>query len=140
VPLLAGLPEGPVGAAGAGLLAFPVIAGMAAGWMLTRRLVRARQHAARSAATPSAPDPAGVGWLGLLGAAALAGPVAGLVLGVLGWVSGGALGAGRLAQIGPVPWQVAAVGTAVVGVSTLIGAAASRTFRPHASPHPPRGS
>jgi hypothetical protein len=156
VPLLAGLPDAPVGAAGAGLLAFPVIAGMAAGWMLTRRLVRARQNAARAAigttgaraATGTAaaradaastapgrsgPAPAGPGWPALLGAAALAGPVAGLVLGLLALVSGGSLGDGRLAQIGPVPWQVAAVATAVVGVSVLVGAAASRGLRVHTS-------
>jgi hypothetical protein len=131
VPLLAGLPEGPVGAAGAGLLAFPVLAGMAAGWMLTRRLVRTRQNAARTAAGRPGPVPVGPGWPGLLTAAALAGPVAALVLGVLALVSGGALGAGRLAEIGPVPWQVAAVSAAVVSVSALIGAAASRGFRVH---------
>jgi hypothetical protein len=131
VPLLAGLPDGPVGAAGAGLLAFPVIAGMAAGWMLTRRLVRTRQAARNAAARPGGPGPAGPGWTGLLAAAALAGPVAGLLLGLLASVSGGALGAGRLARIGPVPWQVAAVATAVVGVSALIGAAVSRAFRVH---------
>jgi hypothetical protein len=130
VPLLAGLPEGPLGATGAGLLAFPVLAGMAAGWMLTRRLVRARQTSARTAAGRP-PVPVGPGWPELLGAAALAGPVAGLLLGALALVSGGSLGAGRLAQIGPVPWQVAAVATAVVSVSALIGAAASRGFRVH---------
>ena len=130
VPLLAGLPEGPLGATGAGLLAFPVLAGMAAGWMLTRRLVRARQTSARTAAGRP-PVPVGPGWPELLGAAALAGPVAGLLLGLLALVSGGSLGAGRLAQIGPVPWQVAAVATAVVSVSALIGAAASRGFRVH---------
>jgi hypothetical protein len=130
VPLLAGLPEGPVGATGAGLLAFPVLAGMAAGWMLTRRLVRARQSSARTTAGRP-PVPVGPGWPELLGAAALAGPVAGLLLGVLALAAGGSLGAGRLAQIGPVPWQVAAVATAVVSVSALIGAAASRGFRVH---------
>jgi hypothetical protein len=137
IPLLAGLPEGPVGAAGAGLLAFPVLAGMAAGWMLTRRLVRAaaaRPAPARSAAGRPGPVPVGPGWPGLLGAALLAGPVAGLLLGLLAWLSGGSLGGGRLAQIGPVPWQVAAVGTAVVGVSALIGAAASRGLRVHNTP------
>jgi hypothetical protein len=134
VPLLAGLPEGPVGATGAGLLAFPVMAGMAAGWMLTRRLVRARQSNARAAAGRPGPVSVGPGWAGLLGAAALAGPVAGVLLGLLAWVSGGSLGSGRLEQIGPVPWQVAAVGTAVITVSVLIGAAASRGFRATETP------
>jgi hypothetical protein len=128
LPLLAGLPEGPVGATGAGLLAFPVMAGMAAGWMLTRGLSRGREGAPRAAARTGT-DPDAPGWAGLLGAAALAGPVAGALLGLLAWVSGGSLGSGRLEQIGPVPWQVAAVGTAVITVSVLIGAAATRGFR-----------
>jgi hypothetical protein len=139
VPLLAGLPEGPVGAAGAGLLAFPVLAGMAAGWMLTRRLVRARQaidrpNSARAAAGRPGPAPVGPGWPELLGAAALAGPIAGIMLGLLALISGGALGAGRLAQIGPVPWQTAVTCAAVVTVSSLIGAAVSRGFRVHNRP------
>ncbi|MEH1100979.1 cell division protein PerM, partial [Micromonospora sp. CPCC 205561] len=70
VPLLAGLPRGPVDGIGVGLLAIPVLAGMAAGWLLARRLLRA-----------AAEDRARPGWGALLGAAALAGPVAGLVLG-----------------------------------------------------------
>nr|BFE76523.1 hypothetical protein GCM10020092_098240 [Actinoplanes digitatis] len=65
----------------------------------------------------------------MLGAALLSGPVAGLVLGVLSWMSGGPLGNGRLAEIGPVPWQVALVATIVVAVSASIGAAAGRAFR-----------
>ena len=138
VPLLAGLPEGPVGAAGAGLLAFPVLAGMAAGWMLTRRLVRARQAidrptSARAAAGRPGPAPVGPGWPELLGAAALAGPIAGIMLGLLALISGGALGAGRLAQIGPVPWQTAVTCAAVVTVSSLIGAAVTSRF-PGAQP------
>jgi hypothetical protein len=141
VPLLAGLPEGPIGGLGVGLLAVPVLAGMVAGWMLARRLVRAQSniqaHAqaksktrptGRAAASPAVPA-AGPSWALLLGAAALAGPVAGTVLGLLAWVSGGSLGGGRLAQIGPVPWQVAAVSAAMVSVAAVLGAAASRVFR-----------
>jgi hypothetical protein len=44
--------------------------------------------------------------------------------------SGGPLGDGRLATIGPDPWQVALIATAVIGVSAAIGAAAARTFGP----------
>lgn len=114
VPVLAGLPEGPVGGLGAALLAVPVLAGMVAGWLLARR-------ALRSAGTA-------VGWPRLLGAAAIAGPMAGLVLGGAAIVSGGPLGAGRLADIGPVGWQVAAAATVMVAVGTLVGAAATRVF------------
>jgi hypothetical protein len=148
VPLLAGLPEGPMGAAGALVLAVPVVAGMCAGWLLTQRMAgdlaararaalaqAARAQAARAQAgrtvavrpstEPSAAQPA---WSRVIGSAALAGPVAGLLLGVLSAVSGGSLGEGRLAQIGPVPWQVAAIATAVVAASAVTGAAAARAF------------
>ncbi|WP_083802239.1 DUF6350 family protein, partial [Micromonospora sp. ATCC 39149] len=118
VPLLAGLPSGPVDGYGAGLLAVPVLAGMAAGWLLARRLLRI-----------AAEDRAEVAWPALLVPAALAGPVAGLLLGGLAAASGGPLGGGRLAEIGPVGWQVAGVATAVVAAGALLGAAATRTLR-----------
>lgn len=132
VPLLAGLPDGPMGASGAALLAVPVLAAMAAGWLLTRRLVNLHHVVeghlvhGRAPGEPAAVEPS---WSVVLGAAALAGPVAGLVLGLLSWLSGGSLGNGRLAEIGPVPWQVALVATIVVAVSAVIGAAAGRAFR-----------
>lgn len=113
VPLLAGLPSGPVDGFGAALLAVPVLAGMAAGWLLARRLSRNTEERA-------APDR-----VALFGAAALAGPVVGLLAGLAAVASGGPLGGGRLAEIGPVPWQVAAVSTAVVTIGALLGAAAA---------------
>ncbi|MFU8851647.1 DUF6350 family protein [Micromonospora sp. SL1-18] len=129
VPLLAGLPRGPMDGLGAGLLAVPVLAGMAAGWLLARRL--ARSAAGGRAAAPTrrsdrAEAASAVGWPALLVPAALAGPVAGVLLGVAAAISGGPLGGGRLAEIGPVWWQVAGVATAVVAVSALLGAAATR--------------
>jgi hypothetical protein len=120
LPLLAGVPNGPMGAAGALLLAVPVVAGMAAGWLLVLRLRRA------DGATGKAELP----WSQVLGSSILAGPAAGLVLGVLARASGGSLGGGRLATIGPDPWQVALVAAIVVAVSVSIGAAAARTFAP----------
>lgn len=139
IPLLAGLPEGPVGAAGAALLAVPVLAGMASGWLMTRGLLRSRPPTvpaarqagkARGAERPATGAPTSLpGWARVLGAAFLAGPVAGAVLGLLAWLSGGPLGSGRLAQVGPVPWQVAVIGAGVVAVSASLGAAAARAFR-----------
>lgn len=116
VPLLAGLPSGPVDGFGAALLAVPVLAGMAAGWLLARRLLRDADERAVPA------------WAALLGPAALAGPVVGLLAGLAAAASGGPLGGGRLAEIGPVPWQVAAVSTAVVTAGALLGAAAARVL------------
>ncbi|MGC5021722.1 DUF6350 family protein [Micromonospora sp. DT47] len=128
VPLLAGLPSGPADGLGAPLLAVPVLAGMAAGWLLARRLLR-----------PAAEERTELGWAALLGPAALAGPVVGLLAGLAAAASGGPLGGGRLAEIGPVPWQVAAVSTAVVMAGALLGAAAAKvTARPATAARPPR--
>jgi hypothetical protein len=137
LPLLAGLPNGPMGATGAALLAVPVLVGLTAGWLLTHRLSRNRGHAApkrpvRSASAhpgePARPN-AQAAWSRVIGAALLAGPVAGLILGALSWLSGGSLGTGRMSEIGPVPWQVTLVATVIVAVSTTIGAVAARAFR-----------
>ena len=135
LPLLAGLPNGPMGASGAALLAVPVLAAMAAGWLLTRRLMGIHHVVdghlvdGRHASRPGDPAPVEPAWSLVLGSAALAGPVAGLVLGALSWLSGGSLGDGRMAEIGPVPWQVALISTIMVAVSACIGAAAGRAFR-----------
>jgi Family of unknown function (DUF6350) len=125
LPLLAGLPDGPMGATGAALLAVPVLAGTAAGWVLTRRLLRARPVRPGEQGSP-AREPA---WSLVVGSALIAGPVAGIVLGILAWMSGGSLGDGRMAVVGPVPWQVGLVATGVVAVSASIGAALARAFR-----------
>jgi hypothetical protein len=137
LPLLAGLPSGPTGAAGTLLLALPVIAGLAAGWLLTLRIARAgarqaeetraserRSEAKRPDAKPLPP------WSQVIGGGLLAGPAAGIALGVLCKLSGGPLGDGRLAVIGPDPWQVGLLATAVVGIAAALGAAAARTFGP----------
>jgi hypothetical protein len=50
------------------------------------------------------------------------GAVAGLVLGLLAWWSGGAVGPGRLAEVGPDPWAVAGVAALVVGIGAIAGA------------------
>ncbi|MGW0436075.1 cell division protein PerM [Micromonospora sp. NPDC003197] len=122
VPLIAGLPSGPVGGSGALLLAVPVLAGMAAGWLGMRRTLRA-----------AARDRTQIGWLRLIAAAAIAGPVAGVLLGLAALVSGGPLGGGRLMEMGPVPWLVAAIATLVLAAGAMIGAAAARVFSVH--PH-----
>jgi hypothetical protein len=115
VPVLVGLPSSAVGGLAALLLGVPLAGGMAAGWLLARR--RMRLLAEREGPAPT--------WGGLLGAAALAGPVAGLALGLLAWASGGPLGGGRLAVTGPIGWQVGLVATGVVAVGTLIATSAT---------------
>jgi hypothetical protein len=125
LPLLAGLPNGPMGATGTILLAVPILAGMAAGWLLTRRLMRTRPNRPGEP-VPGRQEPP---WPLVVGSALVAGPVAGIVLGVLAWMSGGSLGDGRLAEIGPMPWHVGLIAAGVVAVSASIGAALCRAFR-----------
>jgi Family of unknown function (DUF6350) len=111
VPVLAGLPSGPLSGIGPALLGVPLVAGLAAGILLARRSPLAER-----------------GWGVLLGAAALAGPVAGVVLQLAAFASSGALGSGRLSQLGPVDWRVGLFATGVVTVGTVFGAATARTL------------
>lgn len=49
------------------------------------------------------------------------GIVAGIELGLLAWWSSGALGPGRLHDVGPNPWLVGAIATAEVAIAAVIG-------------------
>ena len=120
VPLLAGVPSGPLGGAGAALPAVPLIAAMLAGWLLHRRLRRVGRD-------PSRP-PRVVPWRRLTAAAATSGPVAGVVLFAAAFVSNGPLGGGRLSELGTSAWQVGLIGAGVVSVGALAGAVAARMF------------
>jgi hypothetical protein len=124
VPLFAGLPHAPIGGIGAALLALPLVAGLAAGWLLTRRRLRA------AANPPVGRRPMPVRWAGLIWSAAIAGPVAGLVLALAAVVSSGSLGGGRLSVVGPVAWQIGLLAAGVVAGGAILGAAATRTFTP----------
>ena len=123
IPLGAGPPDGPAGGPGAALLALPVLAAAVAGWLLGRRTYRRPNQ-------PDRPAPPPPGWATLTGAALVAGLTGGALLGASAWLSGGSLGAGRLSELGPVPWQVAAFGAAVVAAGALLGSAAARVLRP----------
>jgi hypothetical protein len=118
IPVLAGLPDSAVSGLGPLLLGVPMAGGMAAAWLLVRRQTQLAE-------AQDAPVP---GWTALLGAAALAGPVAGSLLGLAAWLSGGPLGSGRLAVIGPAAWTVALVGALVVALGALIAAAGTRVL------------
>ncbi|WP_025156670.1 cell division protein PerM [Leifsonia aquatica] len=70
------------------------------------------------------------GALGLLATAVGIGIVAGIELGLLAWWSSGALGPGRLHDVGPNPWLVGAIAAAEVAVAAVIGLlAGGRTRR-----------
>jgi hypothetical protein len=115
LPALAGLPVVPLSGPAAVLLAAPLAASVAAGMLLTRRRVRL--------ADGRAPD-----WWPLLGAAILAAPVAGTVLGLAALASRGGMAGEQMADLGPVPLLVAACATVVVGVGVVIGAAHARAL------------
>jgi hypothetical protein len=105
-PLLAGLPSpGGNPPAADAVLFLPVLAGIVAGGLVVRRNGRNGLPAGR--------------WLVCYAAAA--GTAAGVALGVLAALAGGPLGSGRLATVGPSPWQVA------LAAATELAAAAALT-------------
>ncbi len=110
LPVLAGLPSGPLSGVGPALLGVPLVAGLAAGILLARRRRRVG------------------GWGGLLAAAILAGPVSGIVLQLAMTASRGGLGSGRLSELGPVDWRVSLFATCVIAAGTLFGTATARTL------------
>jgi Family of unknown function (DUF6350) len=109
-PLLAALPSGTHGSGSAWLagviLAMPYLAGAVAGSLVART--------AHTVALEAAP---------LRGFCA--GALTGAVLGVLAAFAGGPLGDGRLAVVGPSPWQVALLATLEVGTAAAITAGAA---------------
>ncbi|WP_327008206.1 DUF6350 family protein [Dactylosporangium sp. NBC_01737] len=111
VPLLAGLPSTPATGWAPLLLGLPLAAALIAGWLLARRSLRN--------------DPAR-GWLPLLGAAALAGPVAGLLLGLVSIAASGSVGGGGLEQVGPHVGEVAFVAMLMVTIGTVLATAATK--------------
>lgn len=106
-PMLAALPTGPHGSvpawASVAVLAMPYLAGAFGGLILVR------------AAPARAPETAPV-WGFACGVAT------GCVTGVLAAFSGGPLGSGRLAAVGPSGWQAAVVATLEVGVAAAVAA------------------
>jgi Family of unknown function (DUF6350) len=129
LPLLAALPPGVHSALPGGLepvvLAVPYLAGGLGGLLLVR--------AAPVLGLDIAP------MLGLV-----CGAVSGCVLGLLAAVSGGPLGDGRLAAVGPSPWQVGVVSALELGISMAVAAgvlnylALRRTGALPRQPGPPR--
>jgi Family of unknown function (DUF6350) len=107
LPVFAGLPSAPLTGLGPVLLGLPLLAGLAAGFLLARR-------------RPG-------GWPGLLIAGGLAGPIAGVLLQLFAMISRGGIGSGRLAILGPVDWRVGLFAAGVTCVGTVAGAVAART-------------
>jgi putative intracellular protease/amidase len=112
-PLLAGLPPGVHPAMPAWLapivLVLPYLAGGVGGWLLIKT--------APTLSLEAAP---------LWGM--VTGVVAGCLLGLLAAFSGGPLGSGRLAAVGPSGWQVAAVASLELGIGAAITAGVVNFF------------
>jgi Family of unknown function (DUF6350) len=113
-PLLAALPQGMHAGTPPWLtvivLALPYLAGCAAGLLLVR--------AAPTPAMEAAP---------LWGLAC--GASAGVVLAILAAFSGGPLGNGRLAAVGPSGWQVGAIAALEIGISSAVTAGIANWLR-----------
>jgi hypothetical protein len=115
-PLLAALPQGGALHTAAppwltvAVLALPYVAGIVAGLLLVR-----------AAPTPSL-EAAPMWGLGC-------GAAAGAVLGVLAAFSGGPLGNGRLAAVGPSGWQVGLVAALEIGIASAITAGIANWVR-----------
>jgi uncharacterized protein DUF6350 len=111
VPLLAAVPAHPIAHLAPALIAAPVLACLASGWALVRW---------RGADHP--------GWRSLLSAAALGALVAGALVAIAAWASAGALGTGRLAEIGPAAGRVGLWATGLAAFGLLAGAASARVL------------
>jgi hypothetical protein len=149
VPVLAGVPAKPVSSWAGLLLAVPLAAGMTAGWLMARRRLRQAESGPASPGAPAGETAPGlatgdalaigstavgpddraapaVGWVPLLVAAVLAGPVAGGALAFAAWASAGPLGGGHLSAVGARPWPLGGVVAGLVAAGAVAAAAATR--------------
>ena len=115
LPILGALPSGDFSFGFVGLLV-PIVLGYLAAVLVRPRLVDALR---------GRPLPGRL----LLVAAGMA-VVAGISLALLAWFSGGAIGPGRLAVVGPNPWLVGLFAAVEVGIGAAIGMASGRSIRP----------
>lgn len=108
LPLLAALPSG--GQPPVATMLIPIVAGIAIGAILTRRLDADDDHGPFSTAA----------W------AAACGVLCGALLGVAAYAAGGPLGSGQLATIGPSGWMVAAYAAVELAVVAALTAGTLR--------------
>lgn len=106
LPILGALPHGTLALGFIGLLV-PVLAGFAAG-------VLARHWPGR----PSAPEQTTAQ---RVATGLVMGAVAGILLGLLAWWSSGAIGPGRLADVGPNPLLVGVLAAVEIGIGAGVG-------------------
>jgi hypothetical protein len=126
VPVFGALPTGDLALGFLGLLV-PVIAGFLAGVAVRPAVLRGLGD--RSPASPNLSSPAGSPVLPLVMTGLAIGIVGGVLLGLLAWVSGGAAGPGRLADVGPNALLVGLFAALEFGVPATIGLLAGRPPR-----------
>jgi len=136
IPMLGALPTPGTGPGWAwAVLALPLLAGGVAG----RCLLRSARVGVKVPAGADVAEPdAGVGtavWL--LRQTGLTACLAGACWTLLGWLSAGPAGPGRLAQIGPSSWQLGLVSGVEVGLGALIVVSLGLAVRYLSSPPPP---
>jgi len=108
IPVLAGLPTHALPQAGTLLLAVPLVLGGVIGLLLAYWCDG--------------------GVVAMAGASAVAGVCCGALTTVLGMLSGGSLGAGRLATIGPVAWQLGATAAVLITLGALASSLGARVL------------
>jgi hypothetical protein len=101
------------------MLALPLILGAVAGFLLVRRRLRPRRTRAGDTVLPT-PN-----WWRMLGSAALAGPVAGLVIGAMTLAGSGRLDGGKPFPVGAVAWQTALSAAVAVALGAVLAIAAA---------------
>jgi hypothetical protein len=111
IPVLGALPQGNLAFAFVGLVA-PILVGFLVGALLSGPLAERIRRTGR------------LTWM--LGAGLGTGVVGGALLGLLAWASAGSIGPGRLQHAGPDPIAVGLCAALELGVSALVGMAASR--------------
>ena len=118
IPLLGALPNpgaAPVWAWGA--LLVPVLAGALAGWWIVHRGAESLETALRDC-----------GFTALL---------AGVSWALLGWLSGGPAGPGRLSRFGPSPWQLGLAVAVEIGLGAALAVGAGFAGQMLAAPPAP---
>ncbi|MFB9308936.1 hypothetical protein BJY17_001601 [Agromyces hippuratus] len=125
IPLLGALPSEaqPFGAL---WLVVPALLGFLGAWLVAPQAAPAEPVRSPSAWNPHGSHDVRTPWWFPAVIGVGSGAVAGLVLGLLAWWSGGAVGPGRLAEVGPDPWAVAGVAALVFGIGALAGAYSAR--------------
>jgi hypothetical protein len=114
LPLFGVLPHGALAVGFFGLLV-PVLIGFLAAVVTRQRQVR------------TDPAPPTIAHRLITGVAT--GVVAGILLGVLAWWSGGAIGPGRLVEVGPNPLLVGVIATVEVGIAACAGLMVPHPFQ-----------